>query len=408
MKPPSVNHNQFQTVKPNLFKLSLFALVAAGAPLPTFAADSGNTVVLDETGVKNLKLESVVAEESDFEETVFALGQIESIPTNAGAVSSRISGKIVELAVGPGDLVAEGQVVAKVESRQPGDPPPVIPLKSPLSGTIVRSEARLGEPVEPDKSLLEIIDLSQVYAISQIPEHQAGKMKPGTKAHIRVAAIEGKVFEGELLRFGVAADTANGTVGAIFRLDNANGSLRPGMRAEFSVVTSRRDNVLSVPRAALQGEASNRFVYVKDFDLANAFVKTPVQIGQMNDRMVEIVAGLFPGDEVVTRGAYSLAFAGGGSVSLKAALDAAHGHEHAADGSEMKKGEGKEAGEAGHDHEAEDKATGGGLIWKVGTGLFAALFAASLIRRKKASEEDEHADESMEVKSHKKATGHAE
>ncbi|MEM9015611.1 MAG: hypothetical protein AAGC68_01260, partial [Verrucomicrobiota bacterium] len=46
--------------------------------------------------------------------------------------------------------------------------------------------------------------------------------------------------------------------------------------------------------------------------------------------------GLFPGDEVVTQGSYALAFAGSGSgMSLKEALDAAHGHEHNDDGSEM-------------------------------------------------------------------------
>ena len=74
---------------------------------------------------------------------------------------------------------------------------------------------------------------------------------------------------------------------------------------------------------------------MKDFDLTNAFVKTPVEVGEMNDRFVEITNGLLPGDSVVTRGAYSLSFRRGSSVSLKAALDAAHGHEHAADGSEL-------------------------------------------------------------------------
>ena len=44
---------------------------------------------------------------------------------------------------------------------------------------------------------------------------------------------------------------------------------------------------------------------------------------------------MFPGDDVVVNGAYSLNHAGSGSgLSLKA-LDAAHGHEHNEDGSEM-------------------------------------------------------------------------
>ena len=192
-----------------------------------------------------------------------------------------------------------------------------------------------GEPLEPETTLMEITDLSEIYAIARVPEHQAGKMKPGTIAHIKVAALPDEKFDGELIRFGTEADHESGTIDAIFKLPNPNLTIRPGMRAEFSIVLSKREGVMSVPRVALQGDAATRSVYVKDFDLENAFVRTPVEVGQVNDRFAEIISGLLPGDSVVTRGAYSLGFAGGGSVSLKEALDAAHGHEHAADGSEL-------------------------------------------------------------------------
>ena len=250
-------------------------------------------------------------------------------------MSSRISGRIVELKAIPGDTVKKDQEVAKIESRQPGDPPPVISLKAPIGGLITRLEARLGDPLEPEKALLEIMDLSEVYAIACVPEHYAGRMKPGTIAHITVAALPGQKFDGELLRFGTSAEKESGTIDAVFRMPNPGGLLRAGMRAEFSIVLSKRSNVVSVPRAALQGDAMSRFVYVRDFELPNAFLKAPVQVGQINDRFVEITGGLFPADEVVTRGAYSLSFANASGISLKEALDAAHGHEHAADGSEL-------------------------------------------------------------------------
>src|SRR4051812_2122963 len=95
---------------------------------------AANTVVLNETGVKNLGIETVETEETDFEEIVFALGRIESIPNRVAAVSSRISGRIMDLKVIPGDLVQAGQEVARLESRQPGDPPPSILLKAQISG----------------------------------------------------------------------------------------------------------------------------------------------------------------------------------------------------------------------------------------------------------------------------------
>jgi hypothetical protein len=158
--------------------------------------------------------------------------------------------------------------------------------------------------------------------------------------------------------------------------------LRPGMRAEFSIVLGKRDGVVSVPRAALQGDTANRFVYVEDFDLPYAFVKSPVAIGQINDRFVEITSGLLPGDKVVTRGAYSLAFAGGGSISLKEALDAAHGHEHAADGSELKpedQAQKAPAGDRGHDHDEETHAS---PLWKIVSGvLFVLLIVSNVMKR---------------------------
>jgi hypothetical protein len=151
------------------------------------------------------------------------------------------------------------------------------------------------------------------------------------------------------------------------------------MRAEFSIVLSNRAGVTSVPRSALQGDAANRFIYVEDFELPHAFVKSPVVVGQINDRFVEILSGVLPGDKVVTRGAYSLAFAGAGSISLKEALDAAHGHEHAADGSELTPEKRAElarakAGVAG----AHNHASGGGsMFWKIVSGVLLLLLIVS-------------------------------
>jgi hypothetical protein len=51
---------------------------------------------------------------------------------------------------------------------------------------------------------------------------------------------------------------------------------------------------------------------------------------ELNDRFVEITSGIEPSAEVVTRGAYSLSFSGASNGVAEEALDAAHGHEHAA------------------------------------------------------------------------------
>ena len=118
-------------------------------------------------------------------------------------------------------------------------------------------------------------------------------------------------------------------------LKKTESHLRPGMRAEFCIISESRSNVLAGPSEAVQGDPTNRLVYVEHFDLPNTYIKPPVQTGNHNARHIEIVNGLFPSDRVVTTGSYFLGSAGGGGPSLKEALDAAHGHEHNEDGSLM-------------------------------------------------------------------------
>lgn len=314
-----------------LLLLTLPAL-AAGDP-----ARLANTVILDAAAVKNLGIETAEAEESTFEETVFALGRIAVLPGNRAVVSSRIAGRVHSLLARPHLPVSQGNELLWIESRQPGDPPPVIPVEAPLSGLVSEVHVAPGQPVTPDTSLLEIVDLDTVEAAAAVPESLAGALAAGQTARIRVAAAGDGVFEAQLVHLGASVDPATHSLEAAFHLPNSDGRLRPGMRAEFSIVTSQRDGVMTIPRTALQGDNSNRFVFVKDYDLPDAFVKTPIVTGSLNDQSVEVLSGLLPGDEVVTKGGYSLAFAGKGSVSLKEALDAAHGHPHNEDGTEMTK-----------------------------------------------------------------------
>ena len=331
--------------------LTLAALTAAGPTAP--APNAPAPVILDAVGVANLRLETATAETGDFEETIFALGRIDVYPGRRAVISSRIPGRALEVVVKHDHFIKQGDLAVVVESRQFEDPPPTVRLTAPISGLVSATHIVPGEPVSPDKILAEILDLSEVYAIARVPEHLAGRLRAGQKARITVAAASGETFLADLEHLGALADPATGTVEAAFHVANPNLALRPGMRAEFSIVVATRSDVTTVPRAALQGDPAARFVYVKHFDLPNAFIKTPVVVGQMNDRSVEIVRGLFPADEVVTQGAYSLAFVGGGTLSLKAALDAAHGHEHAADGSELKPGATPAAtptDDHGHDH----------------------------------------------------------
>ena len=209
---------------------------------------SDNTVILDEVGVKNLRIKTVMCDERDFEQTVFAIGRVEDIPGNQYAVSSRISGRAIKVNAFIGDYVKKGQILVSVESRQPGDPPPVIEFKAPHSGLITKAHVLKGQPVEPEEELFDISDRTSLWIAAQIPEQRAAGIKVGTKARISFPAVDGDPIEAKLLRFGVKANRNAGAVVGIFEVKNEDGLLFPGMRAELEIITSTRSTQISSSR----------------------------------------------------------------------------------------------------------------------------------------------------------------
>lgn len=374
-----------------------------------FAAAPGGTVILTEQGVKNLGLETVTVEEADFETTTFALGRTEAIPENRSVLSSRISGRVVENQLKIGSYVSKGDRLVLLESRQPGDPPPSIWLTAPADGTVISVNTKLGAPVEPSDSLAEFADLKKIYLIATLPQAVAGRIKEGTQAKVRFPIRPDKEHTATVLKFaacpcpdpacalGQDVSTRSekdegadlNTAGVIFTIENPDNQLRPGMNAECSIIMEKREGVLSVPREALQGGPANRHVYVKHMTIPNAFDRVSVQTGLSGNERVEIVEGLMPGDEVVTRGSYSLGFAGsGGGPSLKEALDAAHGHEHNEDGSEKSPEQKSAAAGDDHDHDHAPQGTGmREVFFMAATGILALLLVITSLRRSQPADE---------------------
>jgi multidrug efflux pump subunit AcrA (membrane-fusion protein) len=344
-----------------LIKIFLLTLSLAAA---AFAAGdtnrAANLVILDETAVKNLNLATAEAEETDFEETIFALGRIRVAPGHKAVVSSRVPGRAISVSAHIDTKIEKGAEAVVIESRQPGDPPPSVRLLAPITGHISAVKIAPGQPVEAADSLIEIVDLSSVHAVAALPEHLAHRVRLAQKGRIRATGYPDKEFLAEVEHLGTEADAPTGTIEVAFHVENPDAILRPGMRAEFSIITGKREGVMSIPAVAVQGDGAQRFVYIADYELKHAYAKTPVVLGAQNDRMVEVVSGVLPGDQVVTRGAYALVFAGNGNTSLKEALDAAHGHPHGEDGSELSEDQQKaaagKAGDTGHSH-----AHGGGM-----------------------------------------------
>ena len=257
---------------------------------------------------ENLGLELAEATLRPMESTLLVIGEIAPLPNRAGAVTSRIAGRVTWLGAAEGDSVRRGEAVVEVESLQLGDPPPRARYGAPLSGRVIDRHVVAGDSVEPNAHLLEVADLREVLAVGHLFEGQIGQVKVGQQARVRVSSYPGAVFEGAVERVGSALDPATRSLPVYVRIANGEGQLLPRMPAELAVVVARSDAALAIPQSALLGDFGNQFVFIEKDPEAGTFERVPVVRGLADDRFVEIVDGVLPGDRVVTVGNYSLQF----------------------------------------------------------------------------------------------------
>jgi membrane fusion protein, multidrug efflux system len=96
-----------------------------------------------------------------------------------------------------------------------------------------------------------------------------------------------------------AADAPSRTFGVRIRVANTGGTLRPGMFARGAITTGVRHNVLQIPEGAVVTAASGPIVFAVQDGRA---VRRPVTLGAHHDAMVDVTAGLTPGEPVVVQG----------------------------------------------------------------------------------------------------------
>ncbi len=278
------------------------------APGDDAAGPTTGPIAITAEARKNLALQVEEVELRTLDKTLMVLGQIEEIPNRRAAVTSRIAGRVADLTVSLGDRVTKGQAVVQVESLQPGDPPPRASYISPIDGIVTHRDVVQGDAVEANKHLLEIVDMTEVYAEGRIFEGQISSVKVGQKVRISVESYPAEIFNGTVDLLNTELDAETRTLKVWVRIKNEDLKLRPNMRAELNIVTAEADSVIAVPHSAVLGEAGNFFAFVQSDTDELVFERRPLVLGVKDDRYVEVSEGIFPSDKVVTLGNYQLQY----------------------------------------------------------------------------------------------------
>ncbi|MBI2486769.1 MAG: efflux RND transporter periplasmic adaptor subunit [Deltaproteobacteria bacterium] len=256
-------------------------------------------VELSDIAQKSIGLKVVEADIRSIEDVLLINGIVKPEPNRVAEVNTRAEGHIQELYVNLGDQVNKGQKLAVMVPRQIGNPPPLVSITAPLSGTVVERNVSLHSTVEPNKTLFRIADLSKVIVEGDAFESDISKVELGQDVRIRLDAYPDKVFTGKVTFVASELDPMKRALHFWVSVDNKDGLLKPELFANVALIVEHSREVLTVPIEAIIDDGAEKFVFVKN---GNQFVRQDIATGVSNDRYVEITDGLYPGDQVVTDG----------------------------------------------------------------------------------------------------------
>ncbi len=216
------------------------------------------------------------------------------------------------------DIVAARAAVVRAEEvlRNAREQLQNTTIRAPISGTVIRKKVNQGEIVTAGNVstsvgtlIMVLADLNEILVRSKVNEVDVPKIRTGQPAEIRLDAIRGKTYRGEVVRIASAGErdaTKNVVTFEVdVRLLDADQHVRPDMTAAVDIIVARTDDALLVPSEAVeapQGEAragsnaGREVLYVRRGEGPRAtFEPVPVTIGLRTERLVEIRSGVDEG-----------------------------------------------------------------------------------------------------------------
>jgi RND family efflux transporter MFP subunit len=177
---------------------------------------------------------------------------------------------------------------------------------APIDGVVIWRYADTGALIQggtnSNTSDLPIVRLSQSQLLRlrvPVPEDDVRFVHEGDTLSVRVDSIN-RSFTGKIVRFTREVDFETRTMETEIDVQNRDLSISPGMYANTMLELSEQQNVVTIPIEGLVLNGSQNSVYA--LDGSNQVEIRNVSIGLEGQKLVEITAGLQPGDRVIIGG----------------------------------------------------------------------------------------------------------
>jgi len=316
---------------------------------------AGATITIDPTIVQNMGVRVADVVDGPLRRTVRAVGYLEEPEPAHYDINLRVSGWIqklyanvdgmhlnagdplfdlyspeLQVAVGeliaarrarPADTPAHGTAVllyetarqklellgltrAQVERLATLDrPPATVTFTSPITAHLTEKLVYEGDAVKAGDKVLRLADRTSMWLEARVFEQDLAMVAVGRPVRATVTALPGRVFSGEIAFVHPHLDPATRTGMARMVIPNDGMVLRQGMYATVEIEAEVTPHALLAPREAVIDTGSEQVAFV--VRPGGHFDPRRVRMGATgDDGHVQILAGLAPGEQVVTSGQF--------------------------------------------------------------------------------------------------------
>jgi len=170
-------------------------------------------------------------------------------------------------------------------------------IYSPVSGYVVQKMAVQGMRVMPGEKLLDVVDLTSVWIVSDIYDYELPYIKVGQTARIGISYFPEKEFSSQVDYIYPSLASETRTAKVRFTIPNPDGALKPQMFTNVEIKINL-GNRLAVPSEAVIDTGVRQIVYVDKGE--GYFEPREVTTGLKVDELVEVTGGIKSGEKVAS------------------------------------------------------------------------------------------------------------
>jgi multidrug efflux pump subunit AcrA (membrane-fusion protein) len=179
-------------------------------------------------------------------------------------------------------------------------------VAAPIDGVVTRRDLQVGQIIASATSnvgggtpILTLSDLSRLFVLAPVREHDIGLLRNGLPVAITADAFPGRRFNGRVVRIAPCGETNGNDVTFTVKIEILDKEmLKPEMSATAEIIVERKPRVLAVPRQALR-ETTDGGTAVEVVQKDGKVVCRTVRTGLGDGSLVEILSGLKEGETVL-------------------------------------------------------------------------------------------------------------